>query len=284
MKAIEQLLQIGVQKLKENQIENPLLDTQILLSRLLGVDKLYLHIHSSDSVPTEIENAFLEQIDKRSKHMPIAYITKQKEFMSLSFYVDERVLIPRNDTEILVEKAIDIIERSQKEKIEMLDLCCGSGCIGISLAYECPNTRVTLSDISSQALQVAKINIEKYDLSHRTDLIRSDLFENIPPKKFDIITANPPYITSNELTDLEKDILNFEPLLALSGGDDGLDFYKQILKKAADYLSSRGYLIFEIGYLQGKQVKELMLKYGFMDVHVIRDYAQNDRLVLGHLN
>lgn len=284
MKAIEQLLQIGVQKLKENQIENPLLDTKILLSRLLGVDKLYLHIHSSDSVPTEIENAFLEQIDKRSKHMPIAYITKQKEFMSLSFYVDERVLIPRNDTEILVEKAIDIIERSQKEKIEMLDLCCGSGCIGISLAYECPNTRVTLSDISSQALQVAKINIEKYDLSHRTDLIRSDLFENIPPKKFDIITANPPYITSNELTGLEKDILNFEPLLALSGGDDGLDFYKQILKKAADYLSSKGYLIFEIGYLQGKQVKELMLKYGFMDVHVIRDYAQNDRLVLGHLN
>ena len=283
MKTIEQLLQIGVKNLKENQIESALLDTQILLSRLLNVDKLYLHIHPSDSVQTEIENTFLEQIEKRSRNMPIAYITKQKEFMALSFYVDERVLIPRNDTEILVENAIEIIERSRKNKIEILDLCCGSGCIGISLAHEYPHAHITLSDISSEALQVAKINVDKYDLSQRINLVRSDVFENISPKKFDIITANPPYITTEELTGLGKDILDYEPLLALSGGDDGLDIYNRILKKASDYLRSKGYLICEIGYLQGKQVKELMLSYGFTDVQVIRDYAKNDRVVLGHL-
>ena len=284
MKTIEQLLQISVKNLKENQIESALLDTQILLSRLLGVDRLYLHIHSNDDVQTKIETNFLEQVEKRSRHMPIAYITKQKEFMALTFYVDERVLIPRNDTEILVENAIAIIERSRKNKIEILDLCCGSGCIGISLAHECPHAHVTLSDISSEALEVAKINIEKYDLSQRIDLVRSDLFENIPPKKFDMITANPPYITTEELTGLEKDILDYEPSLALSGGDDGLDFYKQILKKASDYLRSKGYLIFEIGYLQGNKVKELMLTHGFTDVQVIRDYAENDRIVLGRLH
>ena len=284
MKTIEQLLQIGVKRLKENQIESALLDTQILLSRLLGVDRLYLHIHSNDDVQTEIETNFLEQVEKRSRHMPIAYITKQKEFMALFFYVDERVLIPRNDTEILVENAIEIIERSRKNKIEILDLCCGSGCIGISLAHEYPHAHVTLADISSEALEVAKINIEQCDLSQRINLVRSDLFENIPPKKFDMITANPPYITTEELIGLEKNILDYEPLLALSGGNAGLDFYKQILKKASDYLRSKGYLIFEIGYLQGNEVKELMLKHGFSDVQIIRDYAQNDRVVLGHLH
>ena len=183
MKTIEQLLQAGIKHLKENQIETALLDAQILLSCLLDVDRLYLHMHSSDSVQTEIETKFLEQIEKRGRNMPIAYITKQKEFMALSFYVDERVLIPRSDTEILVENAIEIIERSRKNKIEILDLCCGSGCIGISLAHEYPHAHVTLSDISSEALEVAKINIEKCDLSQRINLVRSDLFENIPPKK-----------------------------------------------------------------------------------------------------
>ncbi len=284
MKTIEQLLRIGVKRLKENQIESALLDTQILLSRLLGVDRLYLHIHSNDNVQADVENKFLEQIEKRSSHMPIAYITKQKEFMALCLYVDERVLIPRNDTEILVENAIEIIKRSKKEELEILDLCCGSGCIGISLAYACPNTHVTLSDISNDALQVAKINTEMYDLSKRIDMISSDLFENLPQKRYDIITANPPYITTDELTDLDTDILLYEPPLALSGGDDGLDFYRQILQKVDDYLNHKGYLIFEIGHLQGKQVKDLMLEYGFTDVQIILDYAQNDRVVLGRLH
>ena len=284
MKTIEQLLQNGMRILKDNHIENALLDAQVLLSRLLNVDKLYLHIHSSDSVQTEIENVFLEQIEQRSRHMPIAYITNQKDFMALSFYVDEHVLIPRNDTEILVEKTISIIQSSQKENIEVLDLCCGSGCIGISLAYECSNAQITLSDISKEALEVAKINTETYDLSQRINLIQSDLFENIAQKKYDIITANPPYITSDELSILEKDILLYEPHLALSGGDDGLAFYKRILQKAPDFLTSNGYLIFEIGYLQAMQVTELIRKHGFNDVQIIRDYAQNDRVVLGHLN
>lgn len=284
MKTIEQLLQVGVKILKENKIEGALIDTQILLSRLLGVDKLYLHIHSNDLIQTDIENNFFEQIEKRSNNMPIAYITKQKDFMALSFYVDERVLIPRNDTEILVENAIKIIKKSQKEKVEILDLCCGSGCIGISLAYEFQNAQIILSDISSDALDIAKINVETYDLSKRIKLIQSDLLENIPPKKFDIITANPPYITANELEALEKDILRYEPLLALSGGNDGLEFYRSILQKAVDYLNNNGYLIFEIGHLQGKKVKELMLKSGFTGVQIIQDYAHNDRVVMGYLD
>lgn len=280
---IREALKKGIDLLNQSNIERPQSEAQILLSHLLHKDKLYLHIHENQPLADDIIQLYLSFIEKRSRHMPIAYIIKEKEFMSLPFYVDERVLIPRGDTERLVEEAIRIA-KTKTEQLNILDLCCGSGCIGISFAYYVKNAHVTLSDISLDALQVATRNAKTLKVSQQIDIIRSDLFDNISETKFDMILSNPPYISESDLKNLDSDVKDYEPINALAGGNDGADFYKKIIPQAKMFLKAGGYLLFEIGYDQGEKVRNMMLDNGYEDVCILKDYGGHDRVLKGKLN
>lgn len=280
---IREALKKGIDILVQSNIEQPQSEAQILLSHLLGKDKLYLHIHENELLADDVIQLYLSFIEKRSRHMPIAYIIKEKEFMSLPFYVDERVLIPRGDTEILVEEAIRIA-KTKTEQINVLDICCGSGCIGIAFAHYVKNAHVILSDISLDALQVTIRNAEALKVKQQIDIVHSDLFSQIPEIKFDMILSNPPYISSEDLNCLDADVKDYEPLRALAGGEDGLDFYAEIIPQAKMFLKAGGDLLLEIGYDQGEKVRNIMLDNGYEDVCVLKDYGGHNRVVKGKLN
>ncbi len=279
---IREALKKGIDILAQSNIEQPQSEAQILLSYLLQEDKLYLHIHADELISEDLYCEYLSFIEKRSRHMPIAYIIKEKEFMSLPFYVDERVLIPRGDTEILVEEAIRIA-KTKSEQLHVLDLCCGSGCIGISFAHYVKNAHVILSDISRETLTVAKKNLDALQLNDRMDVLQSDLFNDIPAMKFDMILSNPPYISEDDLKKLDTDVKDHEPISALAGGTDGTDFYAKIIPQAKIFLEVGGHLILEIGYDQGEKIQNIMLDNGYEDVCVLKDYAGLDRVVKGKL-
>ncbi len=217
---IKQALEYGIKLLKENDIDEPILKSRIILSDILNQNKEYLMVYELEEVDEDLLNIFKEDISKLCKHIPIQYITNKQEFMGLEFYVDENVLIPQPDTEILVEEVIGIVKKEQKIKI--LDLCTGSGAIGISIAKNIENCEITLSDISNDALNVAKQNCINNRIENEIKIIHSDLFENIEGK-FDIIVSNPPYIKSDVIRTLDKEVQN-EPILALDGGKDGLRY------------------------------------------------------------
>jgi len=231
---IKQALEYGIELLKENNIDEPILKTRIILSNILNKTKEYLMVHELEELDKDLVKKFKEDISKLCEHIPIQYITNKQEFMGLEFYVDENVLIPQPDTEILVEEVIDIAKKEKKTKI--LDLCTGSGAIGISIAKNIDNCEITLSDISRYALDVASKNTKKFVgaaisrpqnndkgyMNYEIKIIQSDLFENIKDK-FDIIVSNPPYIKSDVIKTLDKEVQN-EPILALDGGRDGLRY------------------------------------------------------------
>lgn len=218
-------------------------------------------------------------IEKRLNHIPIAYIFGKTEFYGLPIIVDENVLIPRLDTEILVEKIIEEINNCS-EKVEILDIGTGSGVIAITLAKN-TSSKVTAVDISSKALKIAKQNAIQNNVE--VEFIESDLFDNLIGRKFDIIVSNPPYIESNVIEDLMPEVRNYEPILALDGGKDGLEIYRKIVNDAGKYLNKNGKLFFEIGYNQGESVSRLM-QNKFKNIVVIKDYLNNDRVVVGEKN
>lgn len=258
-------------KLLSGFSESPLQDARALLAYVLQSDPLL----TWRELTADEEALMLECIEKRKSGMPIAYITGEKEFMGLSFMVNEHTLIPRPDTETIVET---LIEENPFPSPAITDLCTGTGCIGISLAYYIKNSTLTLWDISQGAIDVAKKNIEKHNLSSRvTAQIGNVLTDTYPTS--DIIVSNPPYIASSVADALE--VSRFEPHLALKGGEDGLDFYRAMIPKAFDSLNPNGILAFEIGYDQGDAVKKLMQDY-FSDVKLKKDYADNDRMVYGY--
>lgn len=259
-------------KLLSGFSDTPSADARALLSFVLnGKDPLLLWRDLTD----EEEKEMLDCIEKRKNGMPVAYITGEKEFMGLPFYVDESTLIPRPDTETIVET---IISENPFESPCITDLCCGSGCIGISLAHYIKNAKVTMWDISEGALNIANKNICRHNLSKRvTAQIGNVLKDDYP--KCDIIVSNPPYIANEVADNLEVSL--FEPHLALKGGDDGLDFYRTMIPKATKALNEGGILAFEIGYDQGMAVKQLMEEY-FSDVKIKKDLAENDRMVYGY--
>ena len=224
---IKQVLKHGIELLKENNIDEPILKTRILLASILNETKEYLVVHELEEVNEELVKIFKEDIEKVAKHIPIQYITNKQEFMGLEFYVDENVLIPQPDTEILVEETIKICVRgsahsNSQKNIKILDLCTGSGAIGIAVAKNVLNCETTLVDISDNALKVAERNCKTIlnKDNNKIKSIQSDLFENIG-EKFDIIVSNPPYIKSDIIKTLDKEVQN-EPILALDGGKDGL--------------------------------------------------------------
>ena len=274
---IEEILKKEINNLKENNIDNSTLKAKILLANILNVKKEYLLIHSKEEVKQEDKIKYENCIKELIKGKPLQYITNKQEFMGLNFYVDENVLIPQPDTEILVEKAIEIAETTQKNKI--LDMCTGSGCIAISLAKKINNVQITAVDISNSALNVANKNAINNNVENKIKFINSDMFNNIE-EKFDIIVSNPPYIETETINKLEIEVQN-EPHVALDGGIDGLKFYKIIANNAFEYLNENGYLLLEIGYNQQESVTQLLQDTGkYKNIETIKDLGGNYRVVI----
>ncbi|WP_346889471.1 peptide chain release factor N(5)-glutamine methyltransferase [Clostridium sp. UBA1056] len=269
--------------LKSNDIESYMIDSQLLLCKVLNVEKLYIIINRSEELAPDKEQEFFRFVNLRSQKRPMAYILEQVEFMGIDFYIKEGVLIPRPDTEILVEECISIIKKNNLNLI--CDMCCGSGAIGISVGHYVEDSKLWLYDISEVALHVTEKNVSNLDLGENTNVNKSDLFQ-LPIReglKFNMIVSNPPYIKEEVIPTLMEDVKDYEPHLALSGGKDGLDFYKRICREGKSVLYPSGYLCFEIGHDQEKEVKYIMENEGFIDIYSLKDLSQNYRVVIGKL-
>jgi len=270
---IKEILEEAVTNLKENKIEEANLKAKILLAFTLKVSKEYLIINNDKEISQEHISEFNNYLNEIKQGKPLQYITGKQEFMGIEFNVNENVLIPQPDTEILVEKTIEIIQKSNNAKV--LDLCTGSGAIAISIAESCLNAEVLASDISKEALEVAKSN----DINKRVKFIQSDLFKSIT-EKFDVIVSNPPYIKTKEIELLSKEVQN-EPQLALDGGEDGLDFYKKIIDQVPEFLKENGYLCLEIGEDQKEEVVALLENNGkYNNIKVYKDLGDNYRVII----
>ena len=277
---IKEILIEGNKLLKDNFIEEETIICKLLLKYLLNKDNSYLVIHQDEEIEQDIENIFFEYINEIIQGKPIQYIVKNQEFMGLDFYVDENVLIPQPDTEVLVLKTVDICKNlKNSQNLKILDLCTGSGAIAISLAKilqkEKIQAQIYASDISLKALEVAKKNNE----NNKTNVkfILSDLFQNID-EKFDIIVSNPPYIKTKIINTLSKQVQN-EPKLALDGGEDGLDIYRKIINQALAYLN--GYLCLEIGFDQKNEVTRLIKENkNYENIEQMKDFSGNDRCLI----
>ena len=283
-KQLKLLLDKSIQYFEKNDIEESKLIAEIVFSHILNIDRMMLFTKYRDDIEDEkIEKIryFIQKIGREK--FPVQYLLNEQEFYKRKFYVDKGVLIPRQDTEILVEKMIDILKtKISKNQVhpKILDIGVGSGIIGITAALEVESSYVLGVDISEKALETAQKNKEILKVSN-IKFLKSDLFENIEFKQFDMIVSNPPYISLNEVGIMSDDTLLHEPSEALFAENDGLYFYYEICQKAFDYLADFGYLLFEIGYKQGKNVSEIMKNFGFKNIDVIQDLAGLDRVVIG---
>lgn len=279
---IQEALQKSSLELKRSGIENPGLDARYLLEWILECDHSYVLLHPEQELSAGQEHRYNEAIEKRAQHFPVQYIIGEQEFMGYTFYVDENVLIPRQDTEILVEEALKRMnERPSEEgqKITVLDLCCGSGCIGISVKKQRPDAEVTLTDLSEAALRIAEKNADV--LQADVKLCQGDLFEGVLGKKYRLLLSNPPYIPSRVVDTLMPEVREHEPRLALDGAEDGLVFYRRIAQEAPQFLEDEGYVLFEIGFDQAEDVRKILVDAGFEQIQVRQDYAGLDRVVIG---
>ena len=275
---IRQIIEKGAIELKINGIEMPKTKARMLIQFILNKPRQYIIVNDQMNLEKKTEETYFKCIDMLKQGMPIEHITHQKEFMKLNFYVDENVLIPRQDTEILVEEVIDIAKKIKAKKI--LDLCTGSGAIAVSLAKYIDNCEITAIDISPKALEIAKLNAKNNEVENEITFIESDIFENLPLEKYDIIVSNPPYIRKEIIKTLNKDVQR-EPKIALDGGDDGLDFYRKIIKEAYEYLKFKGYLCLEIGYDQKEDVIDLINQEDkYVNTYSKKDLFGNDRIVV----
>lgn len=259
----------------------PRLDVEILLQKALGnVDRLYILLNLDKSLSENEEKIFLSYINERINNRPIAYIVGNREFMGLDFYVKEGVLIPRPDTEILVEEVIELAKNI--ENVNILDIGTGSGAITVSLAKYLPQANITSVDISEIALEIGKKNAISNEVDDRIEFIKSDLFESIGVnKKFDIIVSNPPYIKKEVIDTLDNQVKDYEPYTALEGGVDGLDFYRKITSRGKLYLKENGILAYEVGHDQSEDVSKLMINDGYTNIYTKKDLQGIDRVVIG---
>lgn len=270
-------VEFGTKCLTDAGVPDAALDAWYLLQMVCRIERSYYYVHGEEDITQDAQKEYEIAVQKRAEHIPLQYIIGEQEFMGLRFKVNSNVLIPRQDTETLVEQVLKIVKSGMK----VLDLCTGSGCVLISVLKNAPELTGMGSDISKTALLVAKENAKLHEVD--ADWIRSDLFDNIT-ETFDVIMANPPYIPTGEILSLMPEVRDFEPENALDGGADGLDFYRKIAGQVKDYLNPGGYVYMEIGYDQGEAVSELMRNAGFTEVEVIKDLAQNDRVVKGKGN
>ena len=273
---IDEALFTGIRELNNHNVEESNLKAKLLISNVLNFSKEYILIHGNEEFPLDKLDEYFEKIERAANGEPVQYITNSQEFFGMNFYVDENVLIPQPDTEILVEETIKIIRKEDKN-LKILDLCTGSGAIAISLAKE-NKVKVIASDISKKALEVAKKNCVMNNAD--VDLIESDLYEKINDE-FDIIVSNPPYIATDVINTLSSEVKS-EPQIALDGGKDGLDFYRKIAKESKKHLCTNGYLIVEIGYDQKESVMKILKEEGYINTYCIKDLGQNDRVIIAN--
>lgn len=283
------VMRIGEQYLQECGLEDASIDAWLLMEYVTGITRTRFLIERSNRMPLSDQQRYFELLQKRGGHIPLQHLTGVQEFMGFTFQVNEHVLIPRQDTELLVEEALKRIQSGMR----ILDLCTGSGCIAISLALLAGTGRMTgkleayqgenkilvdASDLSGEALEVAARNVASLDAD--VSLIQGDLFEAVT-RTYHMIVSNPPYIPTAVICELSEEVRNHDPFSALDGKEDGLYFYRKIVEEAPDYLEDGGYLLFEIGHDQGASVSTLMLSRGFQDVQVYKDLAGMDRVAAG---
>ncbi len=274
MSSYDELRNTGVNILRGEGIADAATDALLLIEHVTGMDRNGLLLHGSEGVPADKEEEYLELVGKRAAHIPLQHITGHQEFMGLDFFVNEHVLVPRFDTECLVEEAMLCVEDGMK----VLDMCTGSGCVIISLARYKNDLEAVGCDISEEALKLARKNAEANGACVK--FLRSDLYEAVDGA-FDVIVSNPPYIRTSEIGELMEEVRDHEPLMALDGGEDGLDFYRRLMAGADDHLLPGGVILFETGFDQGEAVSSLMKEHGYKDVSVVKDLAGNDRVVRG---
>lgn len=274
---IGSILQWTKQYFSDKGVESPRLDAEVLLSHILGKDRLYLYVNFDQPLQSDELAAYREAVKKRVQRQPVAYIIGQKEFMGLDFIVSPAVLIPRPDTEILVEAILAKIQ--ELPNLSILDLGTGSGAIIISLLAKVTSACGTAVDISREALKIAAVNAEKNSVYSRLTLLAGDLYGPVGDQVYDVIVSNPPYIPNADIAGLEQEVQR-EPAQALAGGHDGLDFYRRIVDSADKHLKSGGLLAFEVGINQAEAVADLGNKAGLMAEGIIKDYGGIDRVVL----
>ena len=322
---IKECLSVITAQLKESNIDTPAQEAGVLLCHALKCDRTYMYAHPEEELDEHVVEQLFDNVLKRINKIPLQYIVGNTEFMSLTFSVTPSVLIPRQDTELLVETCINLANKGvagagprRPRQISILDMCTGSGCIAVSLAWYLGQARLTACDISDAALEVARVNAKNNGVAERITFLQGDLFDALigleqiqalhmqveavqaeqlqtqhmqveeaqaqqvqQAQSFDIIASNPPYIESETISTLDPEVRSNEPLLALDGGTDGLDFYRRISKESSAYLKQGGYLVLEIGYNQGQTVSSLLTEAGFTNVSVLKDLCNNDRVVLG---
>lgn len=277
---LKELRRTAHEKLRQSQsIDSPETDADLIIMHVLDLDKTAL-LTKDMSIPDALAIEVNSYINRRLSGMPVQYITGSCEFMSLKFMVNKNVLIPRADTETLVEAVIEKYRTSSAAQ-RILDIGCGSGCIGISLVKHLPNCTVTELDISEQALNLAKRNAEMHQVQKQIEFVCGDIKNGLPDLGFipDCIISNPPYIRTDDLLELQPEVIEHEPILALDGGDDGLDFYRAILSQARPVKG--GITAFEVGYDQADDVANLMHKHGYRNIEILKDLSGIERVVLG---
>lgn len=272
---IEELVAKGIKELESTNVPEAQINVMYLLEYALHINRMEYLMNKQREVTKEEEETFFSAISIRKNRVPLQHITGEQEFMGFSFLVNEHVLIPRQDTEILVEEAAKLAKGRR-----VLDMCTGSGCIILSMEQLCEPQYAMGVDISMDALEVARENGKR--LNSKVNWLQSDLFSKVSGK-FGVIVSNPPYIERDEIPKLMEEVRCYEPAMALDGGEDGLDFYRRIIIESREHLELGGYLCFEIGYNQGEAVYSLMEKAGFQCCHIVKDLAGLDRVVIGQL-
>jgi release factor glutamine methyltransferase len=255
------------------------MEAELLLTKVSGLTRAKLLAYPEIIIESSQVQYFQELVTLRHKGEPLQYLLGTQSFMGLDFLVNENVLIPRSDTEVLVEETLNLA-REIEEPLKILDLCTGSGAIAVSVAQYLDKAEVIGIDISEEALNIAKINAQRNNLSKKVKFIHGDLFTPLGQEKFHIIISNPPYVSTEEMANLPEDVKK-EPALALWGGEDGLDFYRAIIGKSSKFLISPGWLLVEIGWQQGPAVKQLFEENGFSHCQIIKDWSGHDRVVKG---
>lgn len=277
MDTLKDWLEKGCALLSDCKIDNAKGEAWYLLEYVRKIDRVYYLTHMEEELTTEQKEEYMHCLKLRMDHIPLQYITGTQEFMGLEFKVNSNVLIPRQDTETLIEEILS----QQRVFSNVLDMCTGSGCIGISLAKLLPCDHITGVDISDKALEVAKENA--HTLNAPVEFIKSNLFEQVSGT-YDLIVSNPPYIPTLVVNTLMPEVKEHEPILALDGMSDGLYFYKKIVEESVNYMNEFGFLFFEIGYDQGKAVADLMRYAGYSQINIKKDLAGLDRIVYGRYN
>ena len=278
MKTYKDALESGKQRLLECEIEDANLDAWLLLEYVSGISRSWYFVHEDEEISENDIEEYQILIEQRGKHIPLQQLTKEAYFYGMKFFVNENVLIPRQDTEVLVEQVLSLSK--EKENLKLLDMCTGSGCILLALLANLKQASGTGVDLSEKALEVAQRNSK--ELGIEVSWVQSDLFDKVSGS-YDIIVSNPPYIETSVIEGLMDEVKLYEPRMALDGTEDGLFFYREITMQAGKYLKNNGILAFEIGYNQGKAVSEFMKENGYKEVQVLQDLAGLDRVVTGRI-